>query len=336
MGVYYTCDICGETEKGFFPCDCHLEMAQTTLQSLVGKTILSVHIVRDQMSNAMVFKVQDGAEVLYFFVKTGGCPDEGDYNRAEANWIDEQEFDDFTQESLVIEVEEEIAAPESSNAVKSFTFDLLATHTSKDKPRCQGHVVKTGAQCDAPPKASLVTLVEGKKGIFRTCIVGIGPGTSCPDETLPNCDYCAAHARGLDESPHGKIARHKEQTRLEKLFEERFGEAAKESKFWNKFCFELKERSSIDFDINVSEMLESWRWCELGGKPLMQNTVNVEYAVKLREFEIDFLFQHAQDIPARLVGADFCSAAASEIVNKADDSCFGDFLRLVGVNTNIN
>jgi hypothetical protein len=180
----------------------------------------------------------------------------------------------------------------------------------------------------------------------RMCFMGIGPGSLCPKEALPNQDYCEAHVQEIwkerldrnwpqEHANADSLEKHAERLRVEKMLEEDFEKAAKRDGFWDEFCDEIADHS-IFIDVGVSEALESWRWCELGGDPQMQFRLNDEYAKGLHEFEINFLRTHAHLIPARLIGAELCSEAASEIVYKDDNTCFKDFLTSVGVNTNIN
>jgi hypothetical protein len=46
MGIYYTCDICGKTEKAVWPCDCHERLAAYGLQMLVGARVEAVSLAR--------------------------------------------------------------------------------------------------------------------------------------------------------------------------------------------------------------------------------------------------------------------------------------------------
>lgn len=46
MGSDYTCDICGKTEKGLWPCDCHERLAAHGLHLLVGRRVEAASLVR--------------------------------------------------------------------------------------------------------------------------------------------------------------------------------------------------------------------------------------------------------------------------------------------------
>ena len=147
MGVYYTCDICGKTEKGMFPCDCHLQMAKAKIQNLVGKVVLQVQIVQNGETNAMIFKVQDPNEwnsrIFYVYVETGGREDQDDYNRATVDLIEQDEFEellagkeqeDDSDSDVCVQEGNEDTEDEDELSLKQLINPLLAFKETLDEP----------------------------------------------------------------------------------------------------------------------------------------------------------------------------------------------------------
>jgi hypothetical protein len=103
MGVYYTCYICGKTEKGFWPCNCPAEQAKLDFKKLVGMTILEVVLLDSQHGGAYLsFKTRSPTgDTVFFRCSNGGEVGEYVQDHPFCDIIDEQEFDMDASEPVV-------------------------------------------------------------------------------------------------------------------------------------------------------------------------------------------------------------------------------------------
>lgn len=171
MGVYYTCNICGKTEKGMFPCDCHLQLARVELKTLEGKTILSSSIVKTNGDNVLVMKVQDmtewNSEIYYVVIDAGGPANDGDWNRADVEFVEQGEYEEMlsgdqdSDETVVYNEEDTedeeataISEPKTSQPIQGFTFQCSAKikpaeicTANRDRIVCSAHQAK-GIPCE--------------------------------------------------------------------------------------------------------------------------------------------------------------------------------------------
>lgn len=77
MGIYYTCSVCGQTEKGMWPCNCPQESAAKVIALKRGALILNVAEAYDGYSNCLyeLLKLPNGK--LTMIETCLGCDNEG-------------------------------------------------------------------------------------------------------------------------------------------------------------------------------------------------------------------------------------------------------------------
>lgn len=73
MGVYYTCDECGETAKGCWPCDCPEKKTARNIQKRVGCTIVSAFQIYNGINWYLYEQLQNRVGLtLYMCTCLGG------------------------------------------------------------------------------------------------------------------------------------------------------------------------------------------------------------------------------------------------------------------------
>lgn len=127
MGRYYTCRICGVSEKNQRPpCTCHLKRMNDLLATLVGQKIIGFFMVQSEEydNQELVLKVQDekGIDQVYYLVT--------------------YESEDMT----VFEVDDEVFQDAEEQASKYVTNYLFYNRQTPDENHCRYVPVPVGEE----------------------------------------------------------------------------------------------------------------------------------------------------------------------------------------------
>jgi len=93
MGIYYTCDYCGITNKGSYGCKCNEEKTKEIITSRIGWTLIATFITNEYGVDIIYEKWQMGTHIMYTMIQNGmGGQDGLDFTIA--HQIDETDYND--------------------------------------------------------------------------------------------------------------------------------------------------------------------------------------------------------------------------------------------------
>lgn len=98
MGKYYTCNICGATEKAMLPgCGCAEKEAARVLAKKIGAKVIDVFIHTNAYGTSIVEKLESSEGVLLFIV-TDIDPEDSESVQSKVWEIDEERYNEFKNE----------------------------------------------------------------------------------------------------------------------------------------------------------------------------------------------------------------------------------------------
>lgn len=96
MGVYYTCDYCGVTNKGCYGCDCNEQLTKKVIASRIGWTLINTFITNEYGVDIIYEQWQMGSQVMYTMIQNGMGGNDG-LDFTSAHQIGETAYKDALQ-----------------------------------------------------------------------------------------------------------------------------------------------------------------------------------------------------------------------------------------------